>query len=89
MRPLARHFGASGVIADIPVFPGLAPDGRITTLGRGGSDTSAVAVAAAERTPVARLRAVEEPVGETFGRSPPVMRAPPSANGSRPENGCT
>jgi aspartate kinase len=28
-------------------FQGLAPDGRITTLGRGGSDTSAVALAAA------------------------------------------
>ena len=28
-------------------FQGIAPDGRITTLGRGGSDTSAVALAAA------------------------------------------
>lgn len=28
-------------------FQGLSPDGRITTLGRGGSDTSAVALAAA------------------------------------------
>jgi aspartate kinase len=28
-------------------FQGIGPDGRITTLGRGGSDTSAVAVAAA------------------------------------------
>lgn len=38
---------ASGEIAVIPGFQGLSPDGRITTLGRGGSDTSAVAVAAA------------------------------------------
>ena len=38
---------ASGVIAVIPGFQGLSDDGRITTLGRGGSDTSAVAVAAA------------------------------------------
>jgi aspartate kinase len=38
---------ASGVIAVIPGFQGLGPDGRVATLGRGGSDTSAVAVAAA------------------------------------------
>lgn len=37
----------SGVIAVIPGFQGVTRDGRITTLGRGGSDTSAVAVAAA------------------------------------------
>ncbi len=36
-----------GVIAVIPGFQGVAQDGRVTTLGRGGSDTSAVAVAAA------------------------------------------
>ncbi len=35
-----------GEIAVIPGFQGLAPTGRVTTLGRGGSDTSAVAVAA-------------------------------------------
>ncbi|MDP2123154.1 MAG: aspartate kinase [Parvibaculum sp.] len=34
-------------VAVIAGFQGLAPDNRITTLGRGGSDTSAVAVAAA------------------------------------------
>lgn len=38
---------AEGTIAVIPGFQGLAEDGRVTTLGRGGSDTSAVAVAAA------------------------------------------
>ena len=38
---------AGGEIAVIPGFQGLSPDGRVTTLGRGGSDTSAVAVAAA------------------------------------------
>jgi aspartate kinase len=37
----------SGVVAVIPGFQGVTEDGRITTLGRGGSDTSAVAVAAA------------------------------------------
>jgi len=36
-----------GEIAVIPGFQGVSPTGRITTLGRGGSDTSAVAVAAA------------------------------------------
>ncbi len=38
---------AAGEIAVIPGFQGVTPDGRVTTLGRGGSDTSAVAVAAA------------------------------------------
>jgi aspartate kinase len=37
---------ATGEIAVIPGFQGLSPHGRVTTLGRGGSDTSAVAVAA-------------------------------------------
>jgi aspartate kinase len=37
----------AGEIAVIPGFQGLSADGRVTTLGRGGSDTSAVAVAAA------------------------------------------
>lgn len=37
----------SGEIAVIPGFQGLSEAGRVTTLGRGGSDTSAVAVAAA------------------------------------------
>ena len=36
-----------GEIAVIAGFQGRTPDGRITTLGRGGSDTSAVAIAAA------------------------------------------
>jgi aspartate kinase len=38
---------AAGEVAVIPGFQGMAPGGRVTTLGRGGSDTSAVAVAAA------------------------------------------
>jgi aspartate kinase len=37
----------AGEVAVIPGFQGLTEDDRITTLGRGGSDTSAVAVAAA------------------------------------------
>jgi aspartate kinase len=38
---------ARGEVAVVAGFQGLAPNGRITTLGRGGSDTSAVALAAA------------------------------------------
>ena len=37
----------SGQVAVIPGFQGQMEDGRVSTLGRGGSDTSAVAVAAA------------------------------------------
>jgi aspartate kinase len=36
----------SGVVAVIPGFQGISEDGRVATLGRGGSDTSAVAIAA-------------------------------------------
>ena len=38
---------AGGQVAVVAGFQGLAPDGRVSTLGRGGSDTSAVALAAA------------------------------------------
>jgi aspartate kinase len=38
---------AQGQVAVIAGFQGIGPRGRITTLGRGGSDTSAVALAAA------------------------------------------
>jgi len=38
---------AAGQAAVIAGFQGVAPDDRISTLGRGGSDTSAVAIAAA------------------------------------------
>ena len=37
----------AGQVAVIAGFQGIGPDGRLTTLGRGGSDTSAVALAAA------------------------------------------
>jgi len=43
---LVKRFG-EGQVAVIAGFQGLAPDNRISTLGRGGSDTSAVAIAAA------------------------------------------
>ena len=38
---------AEGMHAVIAGFQGISPDGRLTTLGRGGSDTTAVAFAAA------------------------------------------
>ncbi|HTT80165.1 MAG TPA: aspartate kinase [Stellaceae bacterium] len=43
---LERRLGA-GQVGVVAGFQGLGPRGRITTLGRGGSDTSAVALAAA------------------------------------------
>ncbi|MEL6476036.1 MAG: aspartate kinase [Pseudomonadota bacterium] len=43
---LERKFG-EGLHAVIAGFQGIGPDGRIATLGRGGSDTTAVAFAAA------------------------------------------
>jgi len=38
---------AAGTVAVVPGFQGRMDDGRVSTLGRGGSDTSAVALAAA------------------------------------------
>lgn len=43
---LIERFG-QGQVAVVAGFQGIGPDGRIATLGRGGSDTSAVAIAAA------------------------------------------
>jgi aspartate kinase len=43
---MARRF-EQGLHAVVSGFQGIGPDGRISTLGRGGSDTSAVALAAA------------------------------------------
>ena len=43
---IAQRLG-SGQVAVMAGFQGLGSDGRVTTLGRGGSDTSAVALAAA------------------------------------------
>ena len=44
---LLKKFAEGMEVAVVSGFQGLGPDGRITTLGRGGSDTSAVALAAA------------------------------------------
>jgi aspartate kinase len=45
-RPDARAHGP-GQVPVVAGFQGIGPDNRMTTLGRGGSDTSAVALAAA------------------------------------------
>ncbi len=45
-EPLHKAF-EQGEVVVIPGFQGISPDGRLATLGRGGSDTSAVALAAA------------------------------------------
>jgi aspartate kinase len=42
-----RRFAEGRQVAVVAGFQGIGPDGRVTTLGRGGSDTSAVALAAA------------------------------------------
>jgi aspartate kinase len=44
---MVRRMTELNQVAVIAGFQGLAPDNRVTTLGRGGSDTSAVALAAA------------------------------------------
>jgi len=45
-KRMIERFG-QGQVAVVAGFQGIGPDQRITTLGRGGSDTSAVALAAA------------------------------------------
>lgn len=44
---ILKKFAEGLEVAVVAGFQGIAPDGRITTLGRGGSDTSAVALSAA------------------------------------------
>ncbi len=44
---IAARFAEGMRVAVVAGFQGLSPEGRITTLGRGGSDTTAVAFAAA------------------------------------------
>lgn len=46
-REIVRRMEESGEVAVVAGFQGLSERGRISTLGRGGSDTSAVALAAA------------------------------------------
>ena len=50
-----RETFAAGHVAVVAGFQGVDPDGSITTLGRGGSDTSAVALAAALEADVCEI----------------------------------
>ncbi|MFU8858543.1 MAG: aspartate kinase [Deferrisomatales bacterium] len=52
--PLRKALGEGKVVV-VAGFQGVNPDGDITTLGRGGSDTSAVAVAAALKADVCEI----------------------------------
>lgn len=45
-EPMRKHLGDGRVVV-VAGFQGVTADGQVTTLGRGGSDTSAVALAAA------------------------------------------
>src|SRR5262249_4014275 len=45
-EPIRRQL-KQGKVVVVAGFQGITPDGQVTTLGRGGSDTTAVAVAAA------------------------------------------
>ncbi len=45
-----------GAVVVVPGFQGISPEGDITTIGRGGSDTSAVALAAALGADVCEIR---------------------------------
>ena len=47
--PMLDEALKAGTVAVIPGFQGVSEDGRVATLGRGGSDTSAVAIAAGVR----------------------------------------
>jgi len=64
----------TGGVAVIPGFQGLADDGRVTTLGRGGSDTSAVAVAAALKADECQIYTDVEGVYTTDPRIVPRAR---------------
>ncbi len=61
-----------GEVAVVAGFQGVAPGNRISTLGRGGSDTSAVALAAALSAAHVGLTARRSPrlLGERRGVSP-------------------
>lgn len=64
----------SGEIAVIAGFQGVSPNGRIATLGRGGSDTSAVAAAAALKADVCDIYTDVDGVYTTDPRIVPKAR---------------
>jgi aspartate kinase len=72
-----RHELEAGRIPVIAGFQGVTPDGQITTLGRGGSDTTAVAIAAALKSS-RPLQTSRDHKGADAGNVPP----PPHGRGS-------
>jgi aspartate kinase len=70
---LERELGAGRVVV-CAGFQGLDPSGNITTLGRGGSDTSAVALAAAVRADVCEILTDVDGVYTTDPRVVPEAR---------------
>jgi len=74
---MVRRFG-EGQVAVVAGFQGTDPAGRITTLGRGGSDTSAVALAAALQAERCDIYTDVDGVYTTCGsRCCPASRIPP------------
>jgi aspartate kinase len=71
---LIRGVLDSGAVAVIAGFQGVDDDGNITTLGRGGSDTSAVAVAAALGAEVCEIYTDVDGVFTTDPRVVPSAR---------------
>ena len=69
-----RYLLSQGIVPVVAGFQGVTEDGEITTLGRGGSDTTAVAVAVAMR---AELCEIYTDVRGVFSTDPAVV---PSAS---------
>ena len=70
---IAKELGRGHVVV-CAGFQGVDPDGNITTLGRGGSDTSAVALAAALRADVCEILTDVDGVFTTDPRIVPAAR---------------
>ena len=69
---------SSGWVPVITGFQGISERDRITTLGRGGSDTSAVAIAAAVK---ADRCDIYTDVDGVYTTDPRIARAPGASNG--------
>ena len=67
---------AAGKVVIVTGFQGVDPEGNITTLGRGGSDTSAVAVAAAMKAAECLIYTDVDGVYTTDPRVVPEAQAP-------------
>jgi aspartate kinase len=80
-RQRVRADLAAGKVVIITGFQGIDPQGNVTTLGRGGSDTSAVAVAAALKADECLIYTDVDGVYTTDPRIvPEARRLPPSAS---------